>query len=317
MDFKKDIYNIHDKSYKDLYSNKEVFLDLVREMLKANWAQNLKADDLTLINKSYILADYNEKESDIVYNGKIGENEVIFYILLEFQSSVDYRMPLRLFFYISELLREYCKNANHKPSDKNIKIPAVIPIVLYNGNSKWDAKTTFSDMIDGSELFGDNIINFKYDIFDINNTYTKEELISNNNMTSAIFLLDQKINPVEFLERIKAIALFFNNLTDKDKSLIKNWIKNTVEDELAETAIDILSATQEEVEKMVASNATMLKDALEDAKNKGNLEGKLEERYALATNLLDILDDETISLKTKLTIAEVAKLRAQNETAKH
>lgn len=28
MDFKKDMNNLHDKSYKDLYSNKEVFLDL-------------------------------------------------------------------------------------------------------------------------------------------------------------------------------------------------------------------------------------------------------------------------------------------------
>ncbi|MEG1256223.1 hypothetical protein [Clostridium sp.] len=59
-------------------------------------------------------------------------------------------------------------------------------------------------------------------------------------MTSAIFLLDQKIDPSEFLDRIKAIALFFNNLTQKDKILIKHWVKNTVEKEMAETAINML-----------------------------------------------------------------------------
>jgi len=305
MNFKKDINNIHDKSYKDLYSNKEVFLDLVKGMLKASWAKDLNAEDLILVNKSYVLSDYDEKESDIVYKGKIGEAEVIFYVLLEFQSTVDYRMPLRLFFYISELLREHCKNENQKQWDKDIKIPAVIPIVLYNGNSKWDAKVRFSDMISGSEIFGDSIINFKYDLFDVNNNYTKDELIENNNMTSAIFLLDQKIDPSEFLERIKAIALFFNNLTQKDKILIKHWIKNTVEEEMAETAINILSASQEEVETMVASNATMLKDMKEEAKKKGKLEGKLE----IAKNMkLKGIDTLTIVEITGLTKSEVEAL---------
>jgi len=37
MGYKRVINNIHDKSYKDLYSNKIVFLNLVKEMLKAPW----------------------------------------------------------------------------------------------------------------------------------------------------------------------------------------------------------------------------------------------------------------------------------------
>ena len=103
--------------YKDLYSNKQVFLDLVKEMVNAPWSKELSTEDLTLINKSYIASDYEEQESDIVYSANINDGEVIFYVLLEFQSTIDYRMPLRLFFYISEILREYAKNANHKKSD--------------------------------------------------------------------------------------------------------------------------------------------------------------------------------------------------------
>jgi hypothetical protein len=45
-----------------------------------------------LIDKSFVLPDYAELESDLIYKGKIGEDEVIIYVLLEFQSSVDYRM---------------------------------------------------------------------------------------------------------------------------------------------------------------------------------------------------------------------------------
>ncbi|WP_081926791.1 Rpn family recombination-promoting nuclease/putative transposase [Pseudobacteroides cellulosolvens] len=47
-----------------------------------------------LINKSYVLQDFKEKESDIVYRLKIKDRDIIFYCLLELQSSVDYQMPL-------------------------------------------------------------------------------------------------------------------------------------------------------------------------------------------------------------------------------
>ena len=58
--FKKDIYHIHDKSYKDLYSKKEIALDLFKNYVKEEFTKNLKVEDLTLVNKSYISSDYEE-----------------------------------------------------------------------------------------------------------------------------------------------------------------------------------------------------------------------------------------------------------------
>ena len=222
MGYKKAMNNIHDKSYKDLYSHKEVFLDLVKEMLKAPWAKDLKEENLVLVDKEYILSDYEENESDIVYKANIDGKEVIFYILLEFQSSVDYRMPLRLFFYINEILSEYVKNLNKedKKNNKGFKIPAVVPIVLYNATREWTVPRYFKDIVKNNELFGESIVNFKYELVDVNHEYTKEELIKNNNITSAIFLLDQKVEPLEFFNRLKAVALEFNKLTDNQKMIL-------------------------------------------------------------------------------------------------
>ena len=273
---KKDINNIHDKGYKDLYSNKEVFIDLLQKMVGAPWSRGLRPEHLKLINKSYIASDYEEKECDIVYSANINNNEVIFYVLLEFQSTVDYRMPLRLFFYISEILREYSKNANHKKSDPNIKIPAVIPIVLYNGKHIWDVPTKFRDIVYNGEIFKDHMIDFSYDIFDINHSYTKEELIQKKCITSAIFMLDQKVEAIEFLNRIKDIALFFDSLTDKELQVLKHWIKNSIEDRLAETAIDILDSNKEEVIKMVAANARILSEMEEKRRAEGRAQGRAE-----------------------------------------
>ena len=321
MSHKKAINYIHDRSYKDLYSHKEVFLDLVREMLKEPWAEELKEDSLVLVDKEYILSDYEENESDIVYKANIDGKEVVFYILLEFQSTVDYRMPLRLFFYINEILREYIKNSekDDKKNKKGFNVPAVIPIVLYNATRKWNAPRYFKDIVNKSELFGENIVNFKYQLFDINHEYTKEELIKNNNITSAIFLLDQKVDPLEFMHRLKAVALEFNKLTEIHKMILKHWIRNTVDKTLVEDAVKILESNKEGVEKMVANNAFMIeemkykvKKETEKQVRKQEEELRKQDKIEIAKNLMDILDNETIALKTGLSVEEVAKIRIRN-----
>ncbi|MBW9158753.1 Rpn family recombination-promoting nuclease/putative transposase [Clostridium sp. FP2] len=75
---------------------------------------------------------------------------------------------------------------------KSFRLPAVVPIVLYNGTNKWTSARNFKDIITGSQLFGDNILDFKYILVDINR-YSKEYLCEFKNIASAIFLLDQDI----------------------------------------------------------------------------------------------------------------------------
>lgn len=75
-----------------------------------------------------------------------------------------------------------------------------------------------------------------------------------------------------YFEIIKVIALYFNLLSYMEIKDIKNWKKNTVTTELAESAIKILDADKEEVELMVARNAFIL----EEMKNKSKAEGKAE-----------------------------------------
>ncbi|MBX7410929.1 hypothetical protein K4H80_02970, partial [Clostridium chauvoei] len=52
-----------------------------------------------------------------------------------------------------------------------------------------------------------------------------------------------------------------------------------------------------------------LEEGLEQGREQGLEEGKLLERINIAKNLLDVLDNETISLKTGLSVDEIEKLR--------
>lgn len=246
----------HDVGYKHIFSHKATFLEFLKSFTKKEWAEIIKEEDLVLVDKSYILADFEEEESDILYKVKIDDKEVIFYVLLEFQSKVDFQMPMRLLFYMTEVWRDILKN-----TDKNIrkrkafKLPAIIPIVLYNGKNKWTAKMSFKEILSGYELFDDNIVNFNYMLFDINR-YGDDELLNMSNLVSTIFLLDEEMSEEELIRRLKKIIYVLKKISPEQFNVFKQWLKNIVKprlrQEMQQEVDDVLKkSNQEEVDVMV------------------------------------------------------------------
>ena len=91
----------HDKGYRQLLANRGTFLALFKSFVREEWVNEINEHDLLLVDKSYILPDFSEKEADLVY--RLKSKEIIFYILLELQSTVDYLMPFRLLLYMVEI----------------------------------------------------------------------------------------------------------------------------------------------------------------------------------------------------------------------
>ncbi|MFZ5592071.1 MAG: Rpn family recombination-promoting nuclease/putative transposase [Bacillota bacterium] len=155
------VHQPHDKGYKYLLKNKDAFLQLLRSFVPAPWVQNIDPQSLVLVDKSYITQEFADKEADIVYRLKSTEGEVIFYVLLELQSTVDYQMPFRLLLYMVEIWGEIYNNTPQKEREsKHFRLPAIIPLVLYNGKPRWTAATSFQDILAASEQFADYLLNF-------------------------------------------------------------------------------------------------------------------------------------------------------------
>lgn len=198
-------HQTHDKGYKQLLSNKRTFLQLFRTFVGEKWVRDIHEDDLLLVNKTYIQKDFREKEADIVYRLKTGDENIILYIILELQSTVDYRMPFRLLQYIVALWQEIYNNIPEKQRDrKDFRLPAIVPAVLYNGSNNWTACTNFKEMLEGYQAFERYLLDFNYILFDINR-YSKEELLEVSNLVSSVFLLDQAMKPEELLVRLKEL----------------------------------------------------------------------------------------------------------------
>ena len=145
---KKDIHHIHDKTYRSFFENKEIFLELLQSFVEETWTAKIDKEQLIEDKSHYILRDFEEAEADIVYKAKIEGQEVFFCVLLELQSSVDYSMPIRLFYYTAEIWRKYLKGLKKEEvKRKSFKLPAVVPIVLYNGKDEWTATKSFKEKI--------------------------------------------------------------------------------------------------------------------------------------------------------------------------
>ena len=307
------VHHEHDVGYKHIFSHKGTFLELLRSFAKKEWTNLIKEEDLILVDKSYILSDFEEEESDILYKVNVNGEEVIFYVLLEFQSKVDFQMPMRLLFYMTEVWRDVLKNTDKSEvKRKSFKLPAIVPIVLYNGKNKWTAKTSFREILSGYELFEDNILNFNYMLFDINR-YSDEELYNVSNLVSAVFLLDQEMDEDELLRRLRKLIYVLKKISPEQFNVFKQWLKKIVKprltEEMQKEVDEVLDkSNQEEVDFMVSNLGKTLDKMERKALEKGS-ENRTKE---IAINAIEMgMDNEVIIKLTGLTDEKINEIRKE------
>ena len=101
------IHNIHDSGYKKLFSNRTIFRQLLETFVKEPWVAELDFSQAETLDKSFIADHYKATESDLIYKLKLQGREVYIYLLLEFQSSVDRFMAVRVAYYTLAFYMDY------------------------------------------------------------------------------------------------------------------------------------------------------------------------------------------------------------------
>ena len=135
----------HDPSYKLLFSHREMVADLVRGFVREDWVAALDFDTLERVRESGISHDLREREDDILWRLRWGERWLYVYLLLEFQSTVDRLMAVRLLTYVGLLYQDLAAAGEIPPGGP---LPPVLPIVLYNGQAPWTARTSLADLME-------------------------------------------------------------------------------------------------------------------------------------------------------------------------
>ena len=195
-----EINKYHDKIFKELFSNKKEVTIFLNKYLNFRGTKNeIKQDELEKCSTEFLTSDKKTLESDILFKIKDKER----YVLIEHQSTVDSLMAERILEYCVEIIRMAKKQQEIK-TNKDSKLPAICPIVLYTGKRRWTAKTTYMELQENWYEMPKRL-ECNYVLIDVNQ-YNKEELIKERTSISKAMLIEKIGSDKEFIEVLEQVV---------------------------------------------------------------------------------------------------------------
>ena len=193
----------HDHAYKLLFSHPQMVADLLRGFVREGWVQQLDFSTLEPVSGHYVSDDLREREDDCIWRVRWGKAWLYVYLLLEFQSSVDPFMAVRIMTYLGLLYQDLIKAKVLTPSGK---LPPVLPLVLYNGAQRWSAAQNIAELIEvvpgGLEHYRPQL---QYLLLD-EGCFEESELAGLRNLAAALFRLENSREPQD-VERVLTCLL--------------------------------------------------------------------------------------------------------------
>ena len=294
----------HDKGYKKSLSNPKEFLHFLQKYIGEEWMIALSETQLALCDKEFIEKDYEGKEADLLYKvtRKDGQ-EVFIFILQELQSYVDQTMIFRLLIYIvNTLLRHFLAADKNVRETVGFRLPAVVPIVFYNGSETWTAVRDLKEYQGGYEFLGEHILNLEYYFVDLSKI-KEEYILSTNTVLDNIMYCDKFRRKQELVAAVRKAYGRVRQLGAQEREEFHNWVRYillsvcdnkeaVVEEIMAQaengddnmafeyTIIREFNKEREKVRREAATEGRMKgrKEGIIEGRKEGRKEGKIEGR---------------------------------------
>ena len=151
------IEHFPDRSARWLFQDKENVRGLV-EIVAGELVELIDFNQLSQINRSFIPDNLREQESDLVFSVPLRSesetDELLIYILIEHQSTVDSTMGFRVLFYMIQIWdsqrREW--ESNNVPKSQ-WRFRSILPILFYTGEQRWHTPLTLNAIMDIPNMF--------------------------------------------------------------------------------------------------------------------------------------------------------------------
>ena len=197
----------HDGSYKNLFSHPEMIEDLLKGFVEESWVEEADFTTLEKVSGSYVSDDLRDREDDIIWRVRLRERWLYVYVLLEFQSSIDPFMAVRIMVYVGLLYQDLIKSGRVRAGEL---LPPVLPLVLYNGEPRWNAALTVEDLIEeapkGLERYRPRI---EYLLLD-EGTYSRSTLEPLRNLAAALFRMENSSDPGDIRLVVENLLAWLN-----------------------------------------------------------------------------------------------------------
>ena len=200
------------------------------------------------------------------------------YILFEHKSYNDPRVLLQLLKYILRIWEE-------KYNTKTNKLPIIIPLVIYNGENKWNIKTKLINLIEGieelPEIMKQYIPTYQYEIYD----FSPEEKLGIVGLANLKAILQTtrvaRVRTGEkFDEELRRAFEFLIGIKDKKtfNELFEScmlYLMYTRDDINIEKVKEVAKKVMDERGELIMTIAEKLKnEGMEKGIEKGKLEGE-------------------------------------------
>lgn len=321
MKKKKDVH-IHKHGYGVLFTDKTLIKQLIESFVDPEFAAELDFSQFKPeLEKSYISKDMRDYAEDLLIQVGLKGKKAYIYLLIEFQSTNDRFMALRMLNYLTLFYLDYIKE-----NPKAKKLPPVLPILLYNGEEAWNAPAKFRELVEEHAFVHNFVPDFGYFMV-IVREFTEEKLLKIGNAVSGIFLLET--TPKEryelLIERLKDIL---KGETARTIALIAIWLKHLANNKRMPVEVfrEVENIKNEkEAKSMLVNTLEELKkdwyeQGIEQGYEQGDERGFLrgveqgveQERIDAARKMLaDKLPVELISKYTGLSETEVRRQRSE------
>ena len=217
---------MQDPNYKRLFSFPRMVEDLLRAFLPAEVLAELDFSTLDKLPAEYVSDELLQRHGDCVWRIHRRGQWLYLLVLLEFQSTDEPRMALRILTYTSLLYQELVRN---DALDARERLPAVLPVVLYTGEARWRAAVEVGELIApvGPEL-APYQPSQRYLVVD--ERHVGAEDLPGRNLMTAVLGLEQSRGP-EDLERVveKLVEWLRDPRDDGLKRAFADWVRQMAE----------------------------------------------------------------------------------------
>lgn len=217
-----------DAGYKQELSKPEQFIHFVQKYVGTDWSIGLSPEQISICNKEYVLEDYQKRSADLVYRINLKEQILYVYLIMELQSKVDFTMPFRLLtLMFGLLLKIFLETPVAERERKDFRLPAVIPILFYNGNHRWSAETEFRKYMSGAGYFGEYSLNFKYYLVDLSQI-KNDDILNTNKLIDNILALDKNRKSEKLTDILDTVIERMERLDEGDRVSFQKWLENVL-----------------------------------------------------------------------------------------
>jgi hypothetical protein len=283
---------------------------MVRELLltfvKEDWVRELDFTTLERRSGSFVTDDVRERETDVIWSVRWGRRRLYVYLLIEFQSSSDRFMAVRMMTYLGLLYQDLIRTG---AVGKGKALPAVLPLVLYNGRPAWsapmDVEALLEELPAGLERYRPSLRYLLVDEF----RRSESELVAARNAVAALFRFERSRD----LGEVRGVLHELQGwLPSPEHSELRRdftvWFARTfLPGRLPGRKLPELKDLQE-VEAMMPETVIEMNKAWE---KKGRQEGRQEGLLETARRMRQAgMDLETIEKMTGLTAKQLKELDA-------